>query len=148
MATHKATIRWQRGGKEFTLATYERDHSWQFEGGETVRASAAPAYKGNPAFVDPEEAFTASLSSCHMLTFLALAANKGFVVDEYVDHAEGYLDKNEQGRMAMTRVVLRPQITWGGEAPDADTLHQLHERAHKACFIANSVTTKIDVEQT
>ena len=146
MATHTATVRWERGDKPFELATYNRDHTWDFGSGETLNASAAPTYKGNPDFVDPEQAFVASLSSCHMLTFLALAANKGVVVNSYIDHAEGELGKNEDGRMAMTKVVLRPRIKYEGEGPDADTLEKLHERAHKACFIANSVTTEVVVE--
>lgn len=146
MASHKATVRWERGEREFTLATYDRNHRWEFEGGETLRASAAPEYKGSADHVDPEQAFTASLSACHMLTFLALAANKGLTIDRYVDHAEGFLGKNEQGRMAMVRVVLRPEISFADGPPDAETLDQLHERAHKTCFIANSVTTQVDVE--
>lgn len=146
MSIHKATINWQRNGQPFELKTYSRDHLWQFPGGESLRASAAPAYAGNAALVDPEEAFTASLSSCHMLTFLALACSKGFVVNSYNDEAEGTLGKTEQGRLAMNRVVLRPRIQFQGAVPDAQAMASLHERAHKACFIANSVSTEVVVE--
>lgn len=145
MHSHRVKVTWERQGKEFSPAGYSRDHQWQFAGGETVQASAAPGYKGNPALVDPEDAFTASLSSCHMLTFLYLAAVKGFTVERYSDDAEGFLGKTDRG-MAMTRVVLRPDIEFSGEAPDAAALKQLHHKAHSECFIANSVTTQVDVE--
>ncbi len=144
MSVHKATIRWQADEKEFTPATYNRDHRWEFEGGQSLGASAAPAYRGNPALVDPEEAFTASLASCHMLTFLYLAAVKGITVTGYVDEAEGHIGKNQQGRMAVLRVMLRPRIEFAGTPPDEATLQALHEQAHKHCFIANSVTTEIE----
>lgn len=146
MSIHKATINWQRDGLPFELKTYSRDHLWQFPGGESLRASAAPDFAGNPALVDPEDAFTASLSACHMLTFLALACSKGFVVNSYHDEAEGTLGKNEHGRLVMTQVVLRPKVEFEGTPPDADTLDSLHHRAHKACFISNSVNTEVSVE--
>lgn len=110
-----------------------------------MRASSAPQYLGDAALVDPEEAFVASLSSCHMLTFLALAARDGFVVDDYRDDAVGLMERNEKKRMAITKVTLRPAITWGSEPPNAEQLAKLHESAHKHCFIANSVTTEITV---
>jgi organic hydroperoxide reductase OsmC/OhrA len=146
MSEHRATVHWNRQDTPFTPKEYTRDHRWQFDGGTEVHASAAPQYLGNDALVDPEQAFVAALSSCHMLTFLALAARDGFVVDDYRDEAVGVMERNEQKRVAITRVVLRPAITWGGEAPDQAKLDKLHENAHKRCFIANSVTTKIEVE--
>ena len=146
MSEHEATIHWNRQGTEFTYKEYTRDHVWKFEDSE-VRASAAPQYHGNESLVDPEQAFVASLSSCHMLTFLSLAARDGFVVDDYEDHAVGYMERNAEKRIAITRVVLRPNITWGSEPPDQAKLDELHEKAHKHCFIANSVTTIIEVEQ-
>jgi len=145
MSEHKATVHWNRQGTPFTQKEYSRDHVWRFEGGSEVRASAAPEYLGNDALVDPEQAFVASLSSCHMLTFLALAAREGFVVDDYRDEAVGLMERNAEKRIAITRVVLRPEIHWGGEAPSPDQLDKLHANAHKHCFIANSVTTKIEV---
>ncbi len=110
-----------------------------------ITASAAPTYLGKPEFVDPEEALVASLSACHMLTFLALCSMKQIVVDGYSDHATGFLEKNDSGALAMTRVELRPVCEYSGDAPDRETLARLHERAHGQCFIANSVHTRIDV---
>jgi organic hydroperoxide reductase OsmC/OhrA len=107
---------------------------------------AAPAYLGNPQRVDPEAAFVAALSSCHMLTFLALASNKGFVVDSYEDAAVGHLEKNASGKLAITRVELHPKIVYSGaKQPVAADLDWLHDKAHKECFIANSVTTEVKV---
>ncbi len=145
MSEHRATIHWQRKGTEFEYKKYSRDHSWHFGGGNRIEASAAPQFFGNEALVDPERAFVAALSSCHMLTFLALAARDGFVVDEYRDEAVGFMERNEQKRMAITRVVLHPTITWGGTPPAPDALDALHEKAHQHCFIANSVTTQITI---
>ena len=126
--------------------TYNREHDWRFKGGVTVNASAAPAYRGSPNCPDPEDAFVASLSSCHMLTFLAVAAKRGFVVDRYEDAAVGFLEKNPEGKLAITRVELHPQIEFGGErTPDAATLASMHDMAHHECFIANSVHTDVRV---
>ena len=145
MSEHKATVRWNRDGKDFTYKTYSRDHVWVASGNE-IPASAAPAYLGNPNRVDPEGALVAALSSCHMLTFLALAAYKGFVVESYEDEAVGHLEKNAAGKMAITRVDLRPKIVFGGaKQPSEADLDALHDKAHKECFIANSVTTDVRV---
>jgi organic hydroperoxide reductase OsmC/OhrA len=151
MSNYTATIRWSRTGEgDFAKGQYSRAHEWAFDGGAVVAASASPHIVPAPwsdaAGVDPEEAFIASLSSCHMLFFLDFAKRAGLVVDAYVDVAEGVLEKGADGRIAMTRVTLRPRIEWGGEAPDADALAELHHQAHDACFIANSVTTKVTVE--
>ena len=147
MSEHRVTVAWERGGRDFTYELYTRDHTWAFEGGASVSASAAPGYRGNPELVDPEEAFVASLSSCHMLTFLALAAKKRFVVDRYTDHVTGYIEKNEAGKLAVTRIELRPEIVFAGEKqPSAQELSELHERAHDLCFVANSVKTAVSVE--
>jgi organic hydroperoxide reductase OsmC/OhrA len=146
MSEHKASVHWNRQDTPFTAKEYTRDHVWKFDGGSEVRASAAPQYLGNDSLVDPEQAFVAALSSCHMLTFLSLAAREGFIVDDYRDEAVGTMERNPEKRIAITRVVLRPAISWGGEAPDQEKLDKLHENAHKYCFIANSVTTKIEVE--
>ena len=116
------------------------------KGGVVVEASASPQYRGSPNCPDPEDAFVASLSSCHMLTFLAIAAKRGFVVDRYEDRAVGYLEKNAQGRLAITRVELRPTIDFGaGRTPDAAALSSMHDMAHHECFIANSVLTDVKV---
>lgn len=147
MSEHQAFIAWKRETPDFTYENYNRDHDWTFDGGVTVRASAAPAYLGSEACVDPEEAFVASLSSCHMLTFLAIAAKKRFVVDGYQDRAVGVLAKDESGRLSITRVTLRPEVSFSGEkTPTPEELHRLHDQAHLACFIANSVKTEVNVE--
>ena len=147
MSVHRATIRWERGDAPFTYDAYSRNHSWRFEGGVEVPASAAPDYKGDAARVDPEAAFVAALSSCHMLTFLAIAARKRLVVDRYEDEATGTLEKNADGRLAVTRTVLRPRVTFGGEEPPpAEEIARLHAAAHEHCFIANSVRTHVTVE--
>ncbi len=147
MSEHTATIAWRRETPDFAYETYNRDHDWSFDAGVTLRASANPAYLGSVSCIDPEEAFVASLSSCHMLTFLALAAKKRYLVDGYKDQAVGVLDKDSAGHLAMTRVTLRPQVAFSGEKiPSPEELRQLHERAHHACFIANSVKTEVVVE--
>ena len=147
MSEHAVTVDWKRETPDFGYETYNRDHDWSFDAGITVRASAAPAYKGGESCVDPEEAFVASLSSCHMLTFLALAARKQYVVDRYRDEAVGILGKDAAGSLAMTKVTLRPHVVFGGEkTPSPEELRQLHDRAHHACFIANSVKTEVVIE--
>jgi len=146
MSEHKVTLRWERGGTEFSYQKYPRDHTWSFEGGHRMVASAAPAFLGNPAHVDPEEAFVASLSSCHMLTFLAIACKQKFVLDSYEDEAVGHLEKTADGKLAITRVELRPQIMWGGDRkPTVEELDKMHHAAHENCFIANSVKTEVNV---
>ncbi|MEO5774422.1 MAG: OsmC family protein [Sphingomicrobium sp.] len=151
MSTYTATIRWSRDGATYSDGLYSRAHEWAFDGGAIVPASSSPhvvrAPMSDPAGVDPEEAFIASLSSCHMLFFLDFARRAGFVVDDYVDEAEGVMEKCADGRMAMTRVTLRPAIVWSGQAPDEAAVATLHHKAHDACFIANSVKTDVRVEQ-
>ena len=151
MSTYTATIRWSReSAEDFAKGQYSRAHDWAFDGGAVVAASASPHIVPAPwsdaAGVDPEEAFVASLSSCHMLFFLDFARRGGLTIDSYVDEAEGVLEKGADGRMAMTRVTLRPRVEWGGEAPDAAKIANLHHLAHAACFIANSVTTEVTVK--
>jgi len=152
MSTYTATIRWSRKGEgDFAKGQYSRAHSWAFDGGLTVPASPSPhivpAPWNDPAGVDPEEAFVASLSSCHMLFFVDFARRAGFVVDSYVDEAEGVLDKRADGKMWMSRVTLRPRVEFSGaNPPTEEELADLHHRAHDACFIANSVTTEVTVE--
>jgi organic hydroperoxide reductase OsmC/OhrA len=145
VSEHIVDVSWSRGEHEFSYPSYSRDHTWTFDGGEIVKASANPAFLGSDAAVDPEEAFVASLSSCHMLTFLAIAAKKRLVVDSYDDHAVGVMAKNADGRLAITEVTLAPRIVFAGQAPDDATLETMHHLSHQECFIANSVTTKITV---
>lgn len=147
MAEHVAEIAWTRETPDFTYETYDRNHTWTFEGGTVVAASAAPAFGGNPAQVDPEEAFVAALSSCHMLSFLAIASRKRVIVDDYRDRAVGYLEEIGPKRLAITRVVLRPRVRFGAENPPSPEIAQkMHDQAHHGCFIANSVKTEVLVE--
>jgi len=147
MSEHKITLEWKRESEGFSYESYNRDHVLIFGSGARVAASAAPGYRGNPAHVNPEDALVAALSSCHMLTFLAVAAKRKFVVDRYDDHAVGFLEKNQKGKLAITRVVLHPKIAFGGTTlPTQEDIAALHERAHAECFIANSVTTEVTVE--
>ena len=151
MSTYTATIRWTRKADgDFAKGQYSRAHEWAFDGGATVPASASPDNvppgTADEAGVDPEEAFVAALCSCHMLFFIDFARRAGFVCDHYVDEAEGVLEKRADGKIAMTRVTLRPRVTWSGDAPNEGALADLHHRAHEACFIANSVTTEVTVE--
>jgi organic hydroperoxide reductase OsmC/OhrA len=150
-ATHVATIRWSRGGRLFADHRYSRAHVWRFDGGAEVRASSSPHVVPVPmsdaSAVDPEEAFVASLASCHMLWFLDLAARGGFVVDAYEDAAEGVMAKDAEGRLAMTVVTLRPTATFSGaKRPAPAEVEALHRRAHERCFIAASVRTDVRCE--
>lgn len=151
MANITATVTWKRGADEaFTDNKYSRGHEWSFDGGVRFRASSSPQVVprfSDPAGVDPEEAFVASLSSCHMLTFLYVAAKKGFVIDSYEDQATGAMGKNDKGRFWVNTVTLHPRIVYGGgKAPDKATEDQMHHAAHDDCFIANSVLTEVRVE--
>ena len=167
MSEYVATIVWQREGAVFTDDRYSRGHVWQFDGGITVPASASPHVVRLPysveSAVDPEEAFVAALSSCHMLTFLWLAAKRGFVVDSYRDEALGVMGKSAEGKIAVTRVTLRPAATFvtsadggggaggagvvsGTRAPTRAELDEMHHEAHEQCFIASSVKTDVRCE--
>ena len=151
MSRYTASVHWTRNDAKFTDKRYSRRHVWRFDGGVEVPASASPhsvplPYASADA-VDPEEAFVAAISSCHMLWFLSIAAKRGFRVDEYADNAEGVMEKDSQGRLAMTRVTLRPRIVYDGERmPSAADVAAMHGEAHHECYIANSVKTAISVE--
>lgn len=147
----RVTVDWERGEQPFTDNRYRRLHRWHFDGGVQVPASSSPHIVPAPfsevAAVDPEEAFVASLASCHMLWFLSLAAKRGYRVDRYVDEAAGVLDKDAEGRMAMTTVTLRPRVAFSGaRKPNSDEFRSLHHEAHAACFIASSVRTEVRCE--
>jgi len=149
MSEHKMTLTWKRATPDFEYKSYNRDHTWSFDGGHEMQATAAPAYLGNPKLVDPEEAFVAALSSCHMLTFLAAACKKRFLLDEYVDQAVGHMEKNAEGRLAITRVELRPKLKFSGpNQPTEKEIDELHHFAHENCFIANSVKTEVTVAKS
>lgn len=151
MSTYTAAIHWSRGEQTFTDNRYRRAHAWHFDGGTVVRASSSPDVVPVPmsdaSAVDPEEAFVASLASCHMLWFLSLAAKKGYIVDSYADAASGVMAKNAAGRLAMTAVTLRPRVAFSGQKiPDRGALDALHHAAHEECFIAASVRTDVKIE--
>jgi len=151
MSEHKATIRWKRADGNFLKGQYSREHTWSFDGGLTVPASSAPSSVpvpySNAAHVDPEEAFVASVSSCHMLTFVFLAYRHGFLVDSYLDEAVGVMTKNEKGVPWVSSITLKPHIEFSGEKlPTPADLEQLHHAAHEQCFIANSVKSSVTVE--
>jgi len=152
MSEHIATIKWQKKQNElFVDNKYSRCHEWKFDGGVSFAASPSPQVVPMPysdeRFVDPEEAFVASLSSCHMLFFLQIAAKEGFVVQSYVDDAVGYMGKNESGNISMLKVSLRPLIEFSGEnIPLTDKLEAMHHKAHSLCFLANSVKTEVVTE--
>lgn len=151
MSTYTAEIRWRRGEQKFTDNRYSRAHEWRFDGGAVVPASSSPAVVPLPmsdaSAVDPEEAFVASLSSCHMLWFLSIAAKRGHVVDAYADNASGVMTRNAAGKLAMTTVTLRPLVTFSGaKSPDRAALDALHHAAHEECFIAASIRSEVILE--
>ncbi len=152
MSEYYADVSWElQAGEDFLANRYSRAHRWHFDGGIEVAASSSPHVVPLPfsveTAVDPEEAFVASLSSCHMLWFLSLAAKRKYEVQRYVDKAIGIMAKNDQGKLAMTEVVLRPTVVFAqGGSPNDEQLEQLHHEAHELCFIANSVKTEVRVE--
>ena len=148
MSEHHVAVHWVRTTADFVYDTYNRAHEVRFKSGAVVlAASAAPDFKGDGDRVDPEEAFVASLSSCHMLTFLAICARKRLPVDIYDDAAVGWLEKGANGKLWMARVTLAPRVQFAaGVSIDAKTLAGIHHHAHEECFIANSVKSEVSVE--
>ncbi|HTO70818.1 MAG TPA: OsmC family protein [Myxococcota bacterium] len=146
MSEHRATTRWARGDRPFTYDAYSRTHRWSFGGGAELDGSAAPEYLGDAKLPNPEEALVMALSSCHMLSFLAIAARKRLTVESYEDAAVGHMEKNAEGRLAITRAELHPRVVFSGaNQPTKQELAKLHEQAHHVCFIANSVRTEVTV---
>lgn len=148
MAEYQAIVEWQRNGATFTDKRYGRGHRWLFDGGVEIAASSSPHVVPVPmsvaSAVDPEEAFVASLSSCHMLWFLSIAAGRGLVVESYRDDARGVMGKDAEGKLAITRVALRPVVRFVGDRqPGQAEVMALHHEAHEACFIARSVKTEV-----
>jgi organic hydroperoxide reductase OsmC/OhrA len=151
MSEYATVVIWSRDGAVFTDNRYSRSHRWLFDGGVEVPASSSPKVVPLPlsvaAAVDPEEAFVVSLSSCHMLWFLSIAAKRGFLVDSYRDEAVGVMAKDSSGNLAMTRVTLRPEVHFGGDRrPTADEVVGMHHESHEQCFIARSVKTDVRCE--
>lgn len=146
MSEHRIQLLWTRDGATFERNNYNRDHRIVYAGGQSIDASAAVGYGGRESHVDPEQQLLGALSSCHMLTFLAVAANRGYVVDRYEDDAEAALGKNAEGQVAVTTATLRPRIRFAGDTvPSAEDVAKFHERAHRACFIANSIRTLVSI---
>ncbi len=147
---YTATVAWARNGAAFTDNQYSRAHEWRFDGGAVVPGSSAPQSVPLPysdaAAVDPEEALVAALSSCHMLFFLAFATKKGWVVDSYTDNAAGTMEKNTDGKTAITRIVLRPRVMFAGNPPPQAEIDHVHHRAHEECYIANSIKADVVIE--
>lgn len=148
---YTATLNWERQGARFSDGKYSRAHSWIFDGGATVPASSSPLVVpvplSDPAAVDPEEAFVASLASCHMLWFLHVAGRAGFVVESYRDQASGVMEKTAQNKSWISRVTLKPRAVFAGDKqPSAEQLNEMHHKAHEECFIANSVKSEVLVE--
>ncbi|WP_223789856.1 OsmC family protein [Marinicella meishanensis] len=152
MSEYTAEIKWTRGKDEgFIDNRYSRGHSWSFDGGAVVEASSSPQVVPLPysvaAHVDPEEAFVAALSSCHMLFFLSIAAKRQFIIDQYVDHAVGVMQADDHKKISMTQVTLRPQVIFSGDRqPTIEQIEKMHHQAHEQCFIANSVKTVVLIE--
>ena len=146
MSEHRIHLDWNRGEAPFTYESYPRNHQVRFKDGVAVTISSAAAYRGDPAHADPEDLLVAALSSCHMLSFLAVCAKKRLTVESYRDDAVGFLE-NDGGKWWVTRVILRPHVVFAA-APDGETIAHIHHLAHEACFIANSVKTDVRVEPT
>lgn len=151
MSEYYAKVQWRRGPNEtYVDNKYSRGHKWFFDGGVSVPASSSPHIVPLPysveANVDPEEAFVASVSSCHMLFFLSIAAKKHFIVEQYIDNAVGEMKKDSSGKLAMTRVTLKPEIIFFGESPTFHTLKAMHHQSHEQCFIANSIKAEVVTE--
>jgi organic hydroperoxide reductase OsmC/OhrA len=153
MSEHCATIRWKNTSEDFLSGKYSREHVWEFDGGVVVPASPSPSVVrvpfSNPKNVDPEEAFVAAVSSCHMLTFLYIAAQAGFLVQNYEDEAVGVMSKGENGVPWVSEVTLNVKIVFGGEKqPTPQQLDELHHQSHEQCFIANSIKTQVRVRDS
>ncbi|HEV7782243.1 MAG TPA: OsmC family protein [Chitinophagaceae bacterium] len=147
---YSAIITWQKQEDEqFEKGRYSRVHQWSFDGGMTIAASSSPSVVPLPmsdaSLIDPEEAFLASLSSCHMLFFLSIAAKKRIIVERYKDHITGMMGPDSEGKMAMLNATLDPVIIFSGDQPSTETIRGIHELAHQSCYIASSVKTKIEI---
>ena len=146
MSEHTIALEWIRNTPDFQYETYSRNHTVTFGNAGRVYGSSAPEYYGDPRCLDPEQAFVMALSSCHLLTFLAIASKKGVIVDHYRDRAVGELGKNKEGRSAVVKVTLRPEVVFSGpNIPSGEEFRALHDRAHKGCFIANSIASCVEL---
>lgn len=147
MSQHDVTVVWKKTTDSFAYKDYNREHEWIFSEKEQVRVSSAPQFLGDPECADPEQGFVAALSSCHLLFFLAFCAKKRMVVEEYKDEAYGILEENQEGKMVISKVVLRPKVTFvDGLEPSREQLEKLHHTAHDKCFLANSIKSEMVIE--
>jgi len=147
MSEHRIHLSWKRTTPDFDYETYDRTHDMMFEGGQNLKVSAAVQYKGRPEWTNPEELLAASLASCHMLTFLAIAAKSRYIVDSYQDEAVAVLEKNSEGQIAVTKIILRPKVSFGGDhRPDAAKIKELHEKSNRNCMIQNSIKSQVVLE--
>jgi organic hydroperoxide reductase OsmC/OhrA len=146
MSEHRIALEWSRNGGSFERGNYSQEHLIRYSGGQTLRGAPSSDFGGNDVYSDPEQLLLSALSACHMLTFLAVAANRGYVVDNYSDQAVATLDKNADGKIAVIKAVLTPKVAFSGDKqPSTEEYAKLHERAHAACFIANSVKTVVEI---
>ncbi len=149
MSMHKAEISWDRQGHASELGTYSRNHIANLNGGQSVNVSASVEFKGDEQCADPEQMLISALSSCHMLFFLTIAEMRGYKIESYKDTPVGYLEKSDNGSMAVTRIELAPQVVFGGEkAIDQKALARIHNSAHKNCFIRNSIKAEVTIKDT
>jgi len=147
MSEHRISLEWSRNGGPFARGDYSPDHLIRYAGGQTLRGSPSSSFMGNDAYADPEQLLLSALSACHMLTFLAVCANRNYIVDSYNDDATAILEKNAVGQLVVTRATLAPKVTFSGDKqPSAEEYAKLHERAHQGCFIANSVKTQVELK--
>lgn len=146
MSFHKAKLSWQRTTADFVYETYDRTHAIELESGTHFSASAAADFFGNASLVNPEELLVSALASCHLLTFLAVAAKSRLEVNSYADNATGTLEKNSDGKLAVTHILLRPHIVWNNAAPSEPKIRELHEKAHRNCLIGNSIRCDVIIE--
>jgi organic hydroperoxide reductase OsmC/OhrA len=147
MSEHKIILTWKKQTESFAYKDYNRDHQWDFGNDLIVNASSAPEFLGNPDYADPERAFAAALSSCHLLFFIAICSKKRLIVSEYVDHATAFLEKDDVGELVISKVLLRPQVTF---APDIEVeqevIETIHHQSHEKCFLARSVKSEVIVQ--
>jgi organic hydroperoxide reductase OsmC/OhrA len=146
MSEYRAKLLWKRETSDFSYETFDRTHTVTYGGGISLKASSASEYFGKAEYVNPEESLAAAVASCHLLTFLAVAAKSRLIVDQYQDEPVAFLCNNEEGKMAVTQIRLCPKITFGGDVPSPEKIKWLHEKAHKNCFIANSLRCEVIVE--
>jgi len=149
MGSHLTSIQWQRNGQDFKYETYDRTYTIKFSSEKNIQASNPKEYFGNPELPNPEELLVSALSGCYMQTFLAVACKYGYIIDSYTDEAVGITNKNEHGKISVTKITLRPKIKFSGsKLPDDNTINKMREKAHENCFISNSINSQVSIEIT